>query len=113
MANHKLPNYLRTCRKRSGLSQREIAYLLGFDSAHVSRFERFRRTPGFRIALAFEAVFNTSIRELFSGDYHKVERLICRRAKLLAKRLAKDAPNKHTARKLAHLKSVIAAATDS
>jgi transcriptional regulator with XRE-family HTH domain len=109
MANNKLQNYLRACRKRAGLSQEDIAYLLGFDSAHVSRYERFRRTPGFRIALAFEVIFNTSIRDLFSGDYHKVEKAICRRAKRLAKRLDTGTPDPVTARKLNHLRRIVSA----
>ena len=29
MATHKLENYLRTYRKRSGLTQREVAFLVG------------------------------------------------------------------------------------
>ena len=75
----------------------------------MSRFERFRRKPGFRIALAFEAIFNTSVRELFSGDYHRVEKAICRRAKRLVKELAKESPDPLTAQKLAHLKQIITA----
>ncbi len=110
MANHSLPNYLRARRKSTGFSQEEIAYLLGFNSAHVSRYERFRRTPGFRIALAFEVIFKTSIRELFSGDYHAIEQAIRRRAKRLAKRLAAGKPDQRTERKLAHLKIIFSAA---
>ncbi|HZL44071.1 MAG TPA: helix-turn-helix transcriptional regulator [Verrucomicrobiae bacterium] len=110
MANHNLPNYLRTCRKSTGFSQEEIAYLLGFHSAHVSRFERFRRTPGFRTALAFEVIFKLSLRELFSGEYKSIESAIRRRAKRLVKRLAAEQPGNVTDRKLAHLKKIIGAA---
>jgi transcriptional regulator with XRE-family HTH domain len=113
MANHNLPNYLRACRKSVGFSQEEIAYLLGFHSAHVSRYERFRRTPGFRIALAFEVIFKTSIRDLFSGDYRAVEKAIRKRAMRLAKRLAKGKPDPQTDRKLAHLRKIIAASERS
>ena len=66
MASSQLPNYLRTHRKRLGLSQDEVAYLLGAESgAKASRYERFSREPGFRTALACEAVFQRPIRELF------------------------------------------------
>ena len=43
MATHKLENYLRTYRKRSGLTQREVAFLVGCrNGAQVSRYERRR-----------------------------------------------------------------------
>ena len=82
---------------------------MGFHSTHVSRFERFRRTPGFRIALALEVIFKTSIRELFAGDYRAVEKAIRKRAMRLAKRLAKAQSGPQTERKLAHLRKIIAA----
>jgi transcriptional regulator with XRE-family HTH domain len=107
MANHKLPNYLRASRKTSGLSQEEIAFLLGFHSSHISRYERFRRAPGFRIAVAFEVIFKTSVRVLFTGDYHIIEKAIRRRAKHLARRLKSQNPNHLTDRKLAHLEKII------
>lgn len=110
MANHKLPNYLRARRKGAGLSQEEIAFLLGYHSSHISRYERFRRTPGFRIAIAFEVIFKSSVRVLFSGDYHAVEKAIRRRAKRLARQLKAEKPNHLTDRKLAYLEKIIEAA---
>ena len=107
MANHKLPNYLRACRKSCGLSQEEIAFLLGFHSSHISRYERFRRTPGFKMAIAFEVIFKTSARVLFSGDYHAIEKAIRRRAKRLAMRLRTEKPNHLTDRKMALLEKII------
>ena len=86
---HSLPNYLRMHRKRMGLSQKDVAYLLGCRSgAKVSRYERFAREPTLRTAIACEAVFNTPIRKLFAGVYEEVERAVERRARVLARRLA-------------------------
>src|SRR5436190_20861278 len=68
MATHKLENYLRTYRKRSGLTQREVAFLVGCrNGAQVSRYEKRRRLPPLRTALACEAVFGVSVSELFAG----------------------------------------------
>src|SRR5437879_2490611 len=54
----KLHNYLLTHRKRSGLSQDEVAFLLGRRSGtKVSRHESFARMPGPRTLLAYEAIF--------------------------------------------------------
>jgi transcriptional regulator with XRE-family HTH domain len=110
MANYKLPNYIRARRKSAGLSQEEVAFLLGFHSSHLSRYERFRRKPGFRIAIGFEVIFNTSVRVLFSGDFHAIENAICRRARRLARQLKTQKPDHLTVRKLAYLEKITAAA---
>lgn len=88
MATHKLKNYVRTYRKRMGLSQNEVAYLLGCRSgAKVSRYERFEREPGLETALACEVIFHVSVRELFAGLFEEVERKTFRRMVSLAEKL--------------------------
>lgn len=68
MATHKLENYLRTYRRRSGLTQREVAFLLGCETgAQVSRYEKRRRLPPLATALACEAAFGVPVAELFAG----------------------------------------------
>jgi transcriptional regulator with XRE-family HTH domain len=85
----KLPNYLRAHRKRLGLSQQQVAFLLGCRSgAKVSRYERFTREPTLRTAFACEVIFHTPARELFAGIYEEVEHETERRARILARRLA-------------------------
>src|SRR5881227_3237850 len=50
----RLPNYIRTYRKRSCLTQDEVAFLLGSKSgASVSRHERFKQTPDLQTLLAY------------------------------------------------------------
>ena len=66
----RLPNYLRTYRKRCGFSQREIAMLLGTGSgSKVSHYERFLREPALRNALRCEIIFDVPVRELFAGIF--------------------------------------------
>lgn len=68
MATQRLQNYLRTYRKKSGLTQREVAFLLGCQNgAQVSRYEKRRRLPPLQTALACEAVFGVPVAELFAG----------------------------------------------
>ena len=68
MSSHKLENYLRKYRRRAGLTQDELAFLLGCKSgAKVSRYERFARTPNLQTALAYEVVFGAPARELLAG----------------------------------------------
>jgi transcriptional regulator with XRE-family HTH domain len=64
--NHHAPCALRTHRRTWGLSQRELADLLGFESpTHVSRLEHGKRVPGFETALACSTLFGVSLYELF------------------------------------------------
>jgi transcriptional regulator with XRE-family HTH domain len=91
MVQLKLTNYLRTFRKRSHLSQDEVAFLLGSGSGcKVSRYERFARVPNLQTAMAFEVVYGVPIKELFAGIFQKVESQTLRRARLLASRLNKN-----------------------
>lgn len=104
-----LESYLRTYRKRSGLSQDEVAFLLGAASgAKVSRYERRATQPKLETALAYEAVFKTPVRELFAGLYQKVEAEILERSQLLTEKLGARRLDRITARKLAALRSLSA-----
>ena len=61
-------NYLRAHRKRSGLSQEEVAIILGCDDgAMVSRHERSYNLPPLTLALGYEAIFLIPISQLFRG----------------------------------------------
>ncbi len=107
MRTHKLPNYLLAHRKRVGFSHEDVAFLLGLqDASHVSRYERFNRTPNLMKSLAFCVIFRVQIHELFCGEYQKVEQIVCDRAKRLAVRLAAQRQNALTIRKLAFLKAI-------
>jgi transcriptional regulator with XRE-family HTH domain len=100
----RLNNYLRTYRKRSGLSQGEVAFLLGcHHGAKVSRYERNARQPTLKTALAYEAVFGVPVRELFAGIFEKVLGMTKKRARVLARRLSAAAPTALTAHQLEQL----------
>ena len=66
--NQKLPNYLRTYRKRCGFSQEELAYLVKLnDKSAWCNLESYRRQASLRTALACEEVFDVPVSELFAG----------------------------------------------
>jgi len=100
MTTTQLPNYLRANRKRLALSQDEVAFLLGTRSgAKVSRYERFARKPNLKTALEYEAIFQRSVSELFSGTYQKAEQDVAARAKLLLERPQRDKSSPQVARR--------------
>jgi DNA-binding XRE family transcriptional regulator len=89
----KLPNYIRTHRRRSGLTQSEMATLLGWTgSVNVSLHERFQRLPSLKTALAYEAILGVPVAELFAGLYQKVGKETSKRARILARKLEKSDP---------------------
>lgn len=101
----KLDNYLLTHRKRAGLSQDEVAFLLGRTSGTtVTRYERFVRVPGLDTALAFQAIYESPVHQLFAGRYHKVERSVDERLWRLAFKLGKCPPAAVRERKLAWIR---------
>ena len=69
MASRKLPNYIRPHRKRLGLSQQDVAFLLGWeDASQPSRYEHSLRIPALRTALALAVIFQVPVYDLFSGE---------------------------------------------
>ena len=105
--SHKLQNYVRTYRRRAGLSQDEMAFLLGCQSGtKVSRYERFARQPTLETAFAYEAVFGTPVRELFGGVYEQSLAAIQERAGLLAGMLQQKNTDRQTDRKLELLSTI-------
>ena len=105
--SRRLDNYLRTYRKRSGLSQKEMAFLLGCrEESKVSRYERRVRLPNLQTALAYRVLFGIPVDDLFAGILDKVEKVTLRRAQLLALKLNQCAPTPLTIRKLARLAAI-------
>ena len=96
----KLPNYLRSNRKRLALSQEEVSFLLGTrGGAKTNRHERFVREANLATALAYQVIYQRPVSELFGGLYEKIEKLVAARAKVLRHRIQCGKPNRQTARK--------------
>lgn len=76
-----LPTYLLTLRKRSGLSQLELAELLNITGSALSRFENQSRKPTLELAVSVEVIFGQSVRDVFPAYYRDIERSVVSRAK--------------------------------
>ena len=97
-------NYLRAHRRKCGLSQRELATLVGYPREwQVSRHERSKTVPPLLIALAYEVVFRIPAAELFTGFHSAVTETVTRnlaRMKADVERQSKRQPSKATLQKL-------------
>jgi transcriptional regulator with XRE-family HTH domain len=72
-----LPTYLRTYRKHTGLTQTEVAYVLGINRSDLWQYETSRREPSLRVLLALQILYRIPLRKLFAGLF-----LQCRGATL-------------------------------
>lgn len=72
-----LSNYIRAHRKATGLSQRDVARLLGGgNGSKVSGYEHFTRTPSLRTALKLQIIFERPIAEIFEGMFKDAEQSV-------------------------------------
>ena len=103
----RLHNYLRTHRKRSSLTQGEVAFLLGCrHKTKVSDYEHRARRPVLETALAYAVVFGVPVCELFAGMFDEVELDTRQRARALARKLSTASRTPLNARKLERLSQI-------
>jgi transcriptional regulator with XRE-family HTH domain len=69
--------YLRSLRSKSGLTQRELASILGLISGvTVSRHESASTMPVLLVAMGYQVIFRAPIEQLFPGTYEAVRQNI-------------------------------------
>lgn len=89
--NNAIAIYLRTYRRRSGLTQSEVARLLGLESGQVvSRYERPGRNPNLETVLGCQVLFDVLPHELYPGLYERVEKLTRQRIHALIDQFGDD-----------------------
>jgi len=104
----RLKNYIRSARKRAGLTQDELAYLLGGRGGKlVSRYELFEREPMLPAALALEAALGVPSRELFAGIYEEALETVKHRAGVMEMQLNHKAASKLVERKRQTIRRII------
>jgi transcriptional regulator with XRE-family HTH domain len=102
MPHERLRNYIKSHRKRAGLSQPDVAFLLGSnDETQVSRYENEHRLPSLEVALALQEIFKTPLPELFAGLHESIAADVVARIHEFSSRIQKEnAGDRVTLRKL-------------
>ncbi|HKY31671.1 MAG TPA: hypothetical protein VJV23_03970 [Candidatus Polarisedimenticolia bacterium] len=104
-----LENYLIRHRKRSRLTQAELAYLLGVsDGTKVCHHEVFTKRPSVRSVFIYEILFDAPARDLFAGHYEEARRLTLKRIAVLIESIARKEKDPFRAHKVAFLRAVLA-----
>jgi len=87
---HRLENYLKPYRRRAGLTQKEVASLLGWKSeTQLGRLEKWQRCPTLRNALGLVAALNVPMTGLFAGMYDRIAVQVGKRRAQLLRQLQK------------------------
>jgi transcriptional regulator with XRE-family HTH domain len=102
----KLSDYLRSERRRAGLSQEDVAALVGSRVLAISRYERRNRLPPLEIALAYEAVFGIPVAELFHGRFRDIAKRVRARAQRRSGNLDRVTNARHIERRQETLQSI-------
>lgn len=90
MSSPKLGNYLRTYRIRAGLTQRDVAVLLGLEAAStISRTEKGKRIPSVHFLLGYSVLFKIPPEDLVPGICRDMEKAILDRTRFLTEKLRK------------------------
>jgi DNA-binding XRE family transcriptional regulator len=72
--NKPLANYLRAHRRKTGLTQHDLARVLGYINGDaISRHERLESMPSLLIALSYEVLYHVPVSEIFAGLAETVE----------------------------------------
>jgi transcriptional regulator with XRE-family HTH domain len=107
MKTRRPPNYLRSYRLRWGLSQGELANLLGCKTAAViSRIEKKLRPPTLKIVIGCFVIFGTPAAEVFPDISATVESDVMKRVWELYDNIQGD-PSRKTKMKIQLLESAI------
>jgi DNA-binding XRE family transcriptional regulator len=107
MKENKSVSYLRSYRLRWGLSQGELAYLLGWSRSDViSRIEKKRRLPTLRLLIGCFILFGTAAAEIFPDMFAGIERDIMARVWALYEKVQGD-PSRKTRKKIELLEDAI------
>lgn len=108
-------NHARKCRRRLGLTQIEVGFLLGGVHGNtVYRYESGRQVPTLRSALACEIILGVPARELFPDIHEEVEHIIRKQARKLIRRLRTDEPDINRRRyKISILDAIITGEPDA
>lgn len=113
MSSYKLKNYLRSYRRRSGLTQKEVAFLLGCNSeSKISRYENSVQLPNLKTVLALEVLYQIPPQNLFAGIYETEKQAMIQNAEQLVVRLNQSPPDQATMRKLSVLNAICGHADD-
>jgi transcriptional regulator with XRE-family HTH domain len=107
-------NHLRIVRKRSRLTQLDIAFLLELsDYANVSRWEQGNRLPNIEALVAYHLLFDVPIEDLFERQKRDLAQSLCKRIALRLQSLTNQKQDRKTISRITFLNAALTKLTQS
>ena len=104
----RLRNYLRFHRRKSALTQKELAFLLGYENhSAVSRSESAEQKIDLGPAFAYQLLFDVELSDLFPALYKQVQQGLVPRVHALQARIKASKSSQITAAKLKLLREAL------
>ena len=101
-------SYLRSLRRKSTLSQEDVAFLLGtFAGTRVTRHETGECIPPLKVAIAYEVIFGAGVTDIYEDDLRVIAKDVCKRARKLHESLGHRVSDPLRKEKRATLRRVI------
>lgn len=100
-------NFLRVFRKRSPLTQSDIAYLMGMpDDSKICRYEKGQREPSTELLIVYHLLFDTSIESFFEYQSETVRVDLLKRIECLVADLKQQKNNPNNSYRIVFLEQV-------
>lgn len=101
-------NYLRMCRKKSYLTQADIAFILDLaDCSNVSKWEHGQRQPNIEALLTYHLLFNMPIELFFERQKHALFQATNGRVESLITELRKKPHEDKAAQRISFLETAV------
>ncbi len=94
-----LENYILSFRKRTGLSQDDLTFLLDERTDRIGQYEQQAGIPKLESAIGLGCIFDEPIEALFAGVSEAMREQIAARARVLLQQMS-DKPTAENAQKL-------------
>lgn len=99
---------LRIHRKRTHLTQSDVAFLLNLkDNSLISRYEKGERPPTIDIILTYHLLFDSQLGSFFADHRHHIKSRIASRIKPLIVSLERELPSDKNKGRIQYLREVL------
>lgn len=107
------PNYLRLYRKKSPLTQSDIAFLLQLpDYSNISRCEKGHRVPNIDLLITYHYLFKVPIESFFELQSNEILVSLKHRIELLIKELKESSPPIYNGSRIKYLEETLISLTN-
>ncbi|MBK7881824.1 MAG: helix-turn-helix transcriptional regulator [Saprospiraceae bacterium] len=91
---YKPSNYMRMYRKKSGLSQKDVKFLLEYiQDSSICRMEKGQRTPKIDVLLVYHLLFTTTVESHFELRSTMIEPILIQNCKNSVNHIKKETFN--------------------